>query len=281
MLADLILHSRVNQTWNFSGMDSPEECMNKLHFARYPHKVIYNYNSRGFRDREWPDNLQDAIWCIGDSFTVGLGAPIEHTWPYLLEQRTGQRTINVSMDGAANDWISRRTVDIIKEIDPKKIIVHWSYLQRREADDATALEQKWKYTYSQLYEKSWPKMIPFNEFDTLPLEIQTKIKDSCDWDTFHEINDESRRMWRIKIGEGDIENGISNINKVNQPNSKVIHSFVPEFSAKEDTEKFYVELDKLDVKYIAEIPKLDLARDYHHYGLASANYLVDRLLPLL
>jgi hypothetical protein len=135
ILPKLILPSRVNQHWEFSGMDSIDRCADKQHFLSYPHNVTYDYNSRGFRDQEWPDTMQelrDAIWCIGDSFTVGLGSPIEHTWPVRLSKITTRRIINVSMDGASNEWIARITENIVQAIDPTQLVIMWSYTHRRE-----------------------------------------------------------------------------------------------------------------------------------------------------
>jgi len=138
VLADFILHSRVNARWDYSGMDSIEGCVDKKHFKNYPYPIEYVYNSRGFRDAEWPesvDELRNAIWCIGDSFTVGLGSPLAHTWPYLLQQQSGRRCINVSMDGASNEWIVRKTQRLIEEINPTAIVIMWSYTNRREKND--------------------------------------------------------------------------------------------------------------------------------------------------
>ena len=138
ILPDFILHSQVDARWDYSGMDSIELCFDKRHFKNYPYPVEYVYNSRGFRDAEWPesvDELRNAIWCIGDSFTVGLGSPLAHTWPYLLQQQSGRRCINVSMDGASNEWIARKTQRLIEEINPTDIVIMWSYTNRREKND--------------------------------------------------------------------------------------------------------------------------------------------------
>lgn len=135
ILPNLVLPSRINQSWKFSGMDNIYRCLDKQHFLSYPHNITYNYNSRGFRDQEWPDTiqeLQDAVWCIGDSFTVGLGSPIAHTWPSQLSKIIDRRTINVSMDGASNEWIARVTENIVQAINPKKLVIMWSYTHRRE-----------------------------------------------------------------------------------------------------------------------------------------------------
>lgn len=142
---DLLLSSRANQCWEYSGLDSIEECQDKDHFNQYPYSITYNYNSRGFRDQEWPesiDDLKNSIWCIGDSFTVGLGSPLEHTWPWLLQKQTKRRVINISMDGASNNWISRRTACIQKEINPVNIVVMWSYLHRRESNNQSASDEE-------------------------------------------------------------------------------------------------------------------------------------------
>ncbi len=139
ILPDFILHSRVDARWDYSGSDSPGPWnVNKKYFKNYPYPIEYVYNSRGFRDAEWPesvDELRNAIWCIGDSFTVGLGSPLAHTWPYLLQQQSGRRCINVSMDGASNEWIVRKTQRLIEEINPTAIVIMWSYTNRREKND--------------------------------------------------------------------------------------------------------------------------------------------------
>lgn len=138
ILPDLILPSRINQNRDRSGIDSIEYCFNKQHFLDYPHTVDYQYNSRGFRDSEWPesiDDLQNAIWCIGDSFTVGIGSPYAFTWSQVLSKATGRRCINIGMDGASNTWISRRASQIIQDVNPTHMVVLWSYIHRRESSD--------------------------------------------------------------------------------------------------------------------------------------------------
>jgi hypothetical protein len=136
ILPDLVLKSRVNVQCNETGLDSYNQCPDQDHFKNFPHAVEYHYNSRGFRDSEWPSDpkdLKSAIWCVGDSFTVGLGSPFSHTWPQVLQKNTESRVINVSMDGASNNWIARRILDIHNAIAPEIIVVMWSYFHRREA----------------------------------------------------------------------------------------------------------------------------------------------------
>jgi len=138
ILPDFILPSRVNQQWPYTGLDNIDYCLDKNHFLSYPHTVEYKYNSRGFRDQEWPtdtNELKQAVWCLGDSFTVGLGSPVEHTWPYQVSRQLGKRTINVSMDGASNEWIARKVLQLFETISPELIIIQWSYVHRREHEN--------------------------------------------------------------------------------------------------------------------------------------------------
>ena len=114
-----------------SGMDCFERCFNKDHFLNYPKKITYQYNSRGFRDAEWPIDLSDVIWCVGDSFTSGIGQPHEETWPALLEKKTGTRCLNLGEDACSNHKIALRAQEIYKLYKPQLIVVMWSYFSRR------------------------------------------------------------------------------------------------------------------------------------------------------
>jgi hypothetical protein len=79
---------------------------------------------------------------VGDSFTVGVGQPLEHTWPQVLAKKLGCRTINVGMDGASNDWIARKIKRINESINPKNIVILWSYTHRRELPDAKLPDER-------------------------------------------------------------------------------------------------------------------------------------------
>lgn len=144
VLPELQIHSRKSIHMHFNGIDSAEHCDDQDWFLNFPHTVSYQYNSRGFRDAEWPPAVQDlknAIWCLGDSFTVGVGSPLAHTWVNMLQSKRQQRVINISMDGASNQWIARRALDVIEQINPHNIIIMWSYLHRRETGDHTQTDE--------------------------------------------------------------------------------------------------------------------------------------------
>jgi hypothetical protein len=59
ILPDFVLPIRANAQWDYSGMDDPNFCLDPKHFKRYPYSVQYNFNSRGYRDAEWPQSLEE------------------------------------------------------------------------------------------------------------------------------------------------------------------------------------------------------------------------------
>lgn len=286
ILPDFILPSRCNQRWSYTGLDTAEQCVDKNHFASYPYTVEYIYNERGFRDQPWPSSeheLAQAIWCVGDSFTVGVGSPLTHTWPWLLQKRTGLRTINVSMDGASNDWIARKSIDILQKIRPPILVCHWSYIERREQDWQSALAEynkQWQVSYRAVKDASWPDC-DFANIDSLPADIRYELTHTHHIDLASPALDESRRIkYSHSTQEQDLAHTIDVINRVNETvdHCRVIHSFIPKFVPKKFTGT--VE-SNISGPVIPELPRMDIARDGHHYDIKTSEYFVDQILKLL
>jgi hypothetical protein len=276
ILPDFVLPSRVNQCWEYSGMDSFELCLDKNHFEQYPHPIIYNYNSRGFRDQEWPNSikeLKNSIWCVGDSFTVGLGSPMEHTWPWLLQQQTGRRVINISMDGASNMWIARRANLIQKEISPVNIIIMWSYIHRRENNDFNLDDEQRRIHAIASTDvedidnlKSCIDLIKSNNTIQLSIPNYLSILNPQEiWDTVRGTD------WPLIA-----------------PNSVTEMLLLPKFVQTELKEYFKLwdklrqSLEFLD-KFrdsdsgIIKVKQLDRARDGHHFDVVTAQWVVDQI----
>lgn len=132
-------------------MDTLEHAFNKEHFINYPSNISYQCNSRGFRDNEWPstiEELNNCIWCFGDSFTLGVGVPFDHTWPQILEQKTGRRCINISMNGSSNTWILRKVKEVITEINPKNVVIQWTFMHRNELANTNLNDKERRIRYN-------------------------------------------------------------------------------------------------------------------------------------
>lgn len=289
VLPNLVLHSRVNQTWQYSGIDSPDHCFDKRHFRDYPYSIDYQYNSRGFRDAEWPESMEDlqkSIWCLGDSFTVGVGQPFEHIWCQVLSHRLGQRTINVSMDGASNDWIYRTAQLIQSQIGPRHLIVMWSYTHRRESTDINLTDEQRRIFASN----------DSHEQDTLHwLNLSTRLRNSCSNlielsipnfygdllptkkllkqylnDSWQEIKDPSWPQCPETLDEFD--SSPAYILKELQDIHNCYTSMRLMFSRLES--EITKGLDK--VIHVNEV--LDWARDHHHFDVLTSNWAVDQIL---
>ena len=267
VLKNLYLHSRVNQVWDYSGIDDPRN----RHQQPYPYTVKYIYNSRGFRDREWPDNLEDCIWCFGDSFTVGIGSKLEHTWVYQLEKVTGKRCINISLDGASNDWILNKVQDVINEVNPKHIVVQWSYFHRGHAtkmasDENNRLHVAYIETETQIdhFKSVIGQLAGMNV-------VHTFIPEYCEHN-YHGLV----RSWNDVAGP-------------DWPELKhVLVRGLTDTLVKEELKEFFVnvwenlnlhiELQKYNPIYT---PMLDQARDGYHYDIKTATHIVNDIVKQL
>jgi hypothetical protein len=288
ILSNLIVPSRQNQICTESGIDSFDRCLNKKHFKSYPYPIEYRYNSRGFRDSEWPvdiNELQKAIWCVGDSFTVGLGSNITHTWVNILQKQSAQRCINVSMDGASNNWIAKKAIDIINTVCPRIIILHWSYINRREMNREQISEfiaKQWRIFYNDIKDPSWPKCPPINQINLLPKDIQKEIlQHEYPWK--NPLDDEIMRIHAVNTSSTeDVNNSIlcvQSVDSVAYGKTKVIHSVVPESCPPGVNDDIFIK--KSSNAFIPAFSRLDLARDGAHYDKITATDFVEKLLNLI
>lgn len=269
--------SRQNEQSEYSGIDHPQQCRDFKHFVQYPYSVSYKFNSRGFRDSEWPtqtQDLQQSIWCFGDSFTSGVGVPFDHIWPQILQHKLKQRSINISLDGASNQWIARHVNYVIEEIDPPLIIIHWSYSHRRELPLKPLLDKIWEDYYKAIKDESWPDCHSWDNFDHLPDEVQAAVKKDprfdC-WTQGFDLESDRRIIDATSTAQQDLDNLQQCIDSL-LPCDKIIHSFIPGWHVGPCT------IDFKQHPVIDEFAIQDFARDGHHYDIKTATKFVDEIL---
>ena len=274
LLPSFILSSRQNQLFTQSGLDTLRECLDKPHFKNYPYHVEYQHNSRGYRDAEWPDSiteLQNAIWCFGDSFTVGLGSPLNHTWVNILQSKSNQRCINVSMDGASNNWIARKILILLEEVNPKLIIIQWSFIFRNEKSNTALSDEDRRLQYYNLESSVTDLLINFvnlvNQIEQA--KQKTKIIHSFipNW-TLNGVQNE----WNKLRGQD------WPMTPTNQ-----LAPFVQQELENFGMDKFFrIYCNLLDsIVYIPELIPLDFARDGLHYDVITSTNFVDQLVNLI
>jgi hypothetical protein len=279
ILSDLFLPSRVNQQWATSGIDSIDQCLNKQHFLDYPHSVDYCYNSRGFRDAEWPkiiEELQNAIWCVGDSFTVGIGSPYEFTWPQVLAKESGRRCINVSMDGASNNWISRRACQIIKEIAPKHMVVLWSYFHRRELPNIN-LSDEVRRIHSNKSDSTYDNLMNFISCYSAVEHSASTIK------LTHGIIPQAYPAVTLNVSWENIRDPVW---PKNLPETYQEFDQLPAYIKQETADRishaelksWFVRNDFWKHNKLIELSNLDYARDHHHFDKITSEFFVKQIL---
>lgn len=292
MLDTVNLHKKQFLSCTETGIDSIDRCLDKEHFLSYPHHVHYQHNSRGFRDQEWPDDLSDTIWCLGDSFTMGVGSPWTHTWVHALQHKTGIRCINISLDGASNAWISRQAVQILTEVRPKHLVIHWSYLHRAESpeltkgdedrrqfvnSDSIILAQQLKNFIEALTAvenaSGTTKVIYSHIPGGIPLATPPKVAEL--WGRFHSAG------WPdVPITLSDFQS-IPNFVKQELRHIDPADMLQQYFDAigTPEHQRFIQYLDS--PVCIPEFTCLDLARDGHHYDIETADFFTNQIISLL
>ena len=145
------------------------------------------------------------------------------------------------MDGASNNWIARKAIEILKTINPYALVIHWSYTQRREL------------TINQT-------VVDHYEFD----------EERRQW--FGDNTEEENLQNLV-----DCCQAVESANN----NSIIIHSVIPEFVWEGYNAIADQRLKSLSIKYIPEFKKLDLARDGCHYDILTSQYFVDKITKLL
>jgi len=123
----------ANYKSKFSGIDQLKHAKNKLWYKIYPYQDFdYQFNSWGFRGAEYDQYIGNPVnLCLGDSYTVNVGGPIEHSWPSLLQKKYDIPCLNLGMDGAGNDAIRLVYDRACKIFDVQKTFVVYSFLNRR------------------------------------------------------------------------------------------------------------------------------------------------------
>ena len=135
LIDDLKYFKRSSNYHNkFSGMDTPgKNNRSSRDFWEYPVQDFdYQFNSWGFRGKEYDQYVGQAVnICLGDSFTVNVGEPVEHSWVSQLAEHFDIPTVNLGMDGAGNDAIKLVYNRACEVFDVQDTFVMYSYLHRR------------------------------------------------------------------------------------------------------------------------------------------------------
>ena len=250
-----------------------------LHHWLQSYDISYNFNSRGYRDIEWPQqNLDQYFWCLGDSLTLGLGAAIHDTWPRLLQTKIGVRCINVSMAGASNQWIYRKAINLLSYVRPSKIFILWTWLHRREKSLAELYEERWKEFYANTRDPSWPQQISWNNADKLPQHILRELRANQYWPSIDiDLADEARlRFDNAGSDQRDVDLIVKLVTDLENKRGKtqILHMFLPQVGGELHSE-LVGRIQRATNRNFLQVQWTDHSRDFDHFGPATAKQVAN------
>jgi len=122
-----------NRKLKFTDLDDINYCKNKFWFKTYQYQDFdYQFNSWGFRGPEYDQYIGTPVnICLGDSFTLNMGGPIEHSWPSLLQKKYAIPCLNLGLNGAGNDTIRLVYDRACKLFDVQNTFVVYTFINRR------------------------------------------------------------------------------------------------------------------------------------------------------
>lgn len=141
--------------------------------------VIYHFNEYGYRGQWTNDDIDDSVWCLGDSQTAGMGVHEQDLWPSLLSRLTKQKTINMGIGGASHDTIARTLISALRTYRPSAVCVLMTAPNRREI-----ISDKGRSTF-------FPQAIKY--LDKIDKSLYTQYIDSVD-NTSNRINYDKNLM---------------------------------------------------------------------------------------
>lgn len=86
-----------------------------------PGAITYKINSYGFRCDEFDD--RDCILALGCSFTIGIGLPVESTWPQIVGKQLGLVPYTMAWGGQSSDTCFRLAEYWIPRLRPKAVFM--------------------------------------------------------------------------------------------------------------------------------------------------------------
>lgn len=118
-----------NQILNWLPMDTEDLYRKNLknrysdleRFGWIDRSFTYQFNSIGFRCEEFLDS--PSIMYLGCSNTLGIGLPLEDTWPQLLSKKLKLKCANLAQGGGSLDTAFRLCHGFIDKIKPQIVIL--------------------------------------------------------------------------------------------------------------------------------------------------------------
>jgi hypothetical protein len=159
--------SLANQALLWHTTDSEESYQknlirNRLQLQQYnwiDRPIAYKFNNYGFRADEF-ESTDPSVVFIGCSHTLGVGLPVESTWPYIVSAKLKLKNYNIGVGGSSNDTAFRLAHYWIEQLKPSLVIFLSTERTRSELhidEDQTYDLSVWPIGFPMIdnFTKSW------------------------------------------------------------------------------------------------------------------------------
>jgi hypothetical protein len=133
----------ANAVWAWCPIDTEELYQqNRLNQAKllrrygwWEHEPFdYRFNSHGFRSQEF-DSHTPSILYLGCSMTMGIGLPVESTWPTIVSRTMQLNCWNMGQGGGSMDTCFRLAEYWIPRLSPTRVMMLCPMAERIEVVD--------------------------------------------------------------------------------------------------------------------------------------------------
>ena len=103
-------------------------CQSKNTFFKFNGGTVeFNYNSYGYRTKEFNKQIKNHLVISGCSLTEGHGLHLEQTWSNKLEEQLNVPVINLAKGGANAEFISQNLINWLNSdfTNPIAVIAQW------------------------------------------------------------------------------------------------------------------------------------------------------------
>lgn len=117
-----------NTTWLWCGTDQLES-----QNLNWKIPITYEFNEQGFRTYNFESKKNNKVnLALGCSQTMGIGLPVEMTWPFEIEKRTNIVTLNLGLGSGSSDTVARILNNVAGIFDIHSVYILWPTNSRFE-----------------------------------------------------------------------------------------------------------------------------------------------------
>jgi hypothetical protein len=182
------------------------------------------------------------------------------------------------LDGASNNWISRICDKIVNEINPTKLVVMWSYTERRELPDTSVTDEYRRTQHVTVSdEQNW------HNFMNCLMSVKSAMPHSVHFciPQFHRQIIDLERSWQDLRGHDWPLDPPRSVAQLESLPPWLVHELKTLHQSYDTIETSLILTNLLNQICVTEVQRKDFARDRHHFGVVTAGWVAQQAAAAL